>query len=154
MSNRNADLRFVKGLAKYLGMCFPERIGRIFVVNNGMVVKNLWRVVKPFLDPVTAKQIVFCGTKAEVLLEQLEANHPFLQYILLKQQTKGKGTDNIALPKSSPYSPTWERAIMEDERDLNSKTEVAPASEGITECDSDAQKEEKWDSTGSEHIAK
>jgi len=122
---KNWDLRFVKGLAKYLGTCFPERIGRIFVVNNGVVIQSLWKVVKTFLDPVTASKIVFCGTKLEVLNELFEKDHPFIMYLHARKKLKGKAKDTVKLPNVSPYEPTWERAVAEDAKDLDSRIGTA-----------------------------
>jgi hypothetical protein len=120
VTNKNFDLRFVKALAKYLGMCFPERIGRIFVVNNGVIIQGLWKVVKTFLDPVTASKIVFCGTKIEVLMEQFDPNHPFVQYLQERKMEKGsKAKDRILMPHATQYQPTWEGGVMEDARDLS-----------------------------------
>ena len=47
ISTANWDVLFVKKISKVLGTCFPERIGKILVCNNGFLVSSLWKIVKP-----------------------------------------------------------------------------------------------------------
>jgi hypothetical protein len=39
---------------------FKERMYRIYVLNPPMTFRIFWKLVKPFIDPVTKTKIVFC----------------------------------------------------------------------------------------------
>lgn len=42
-----------------LGTHYPERLGAYFLVDTPIIFQALWKVVKPWLDPVTAGKLVF-----------------------------------------------------------------------------------------------
>ncbi|KAI0424336.1 CRAL-TRIO domain-containing protein [Xylaria sp. FL1042] len=56
---------------------YPERMGRMYVINLHWTQKYLWKIVRGFLDPVTAEKIHVCTaseSKAE-LLKQIPAEN-------------------------------------------------------------------------------
>lgn len=42
-----------------LGSHYPERLGVYFLVDTPKIFQVLWKIVKPWLDPVTAAKLVF-----------------------------------------------------------------------------------------------
>ena len=121
---------------------YPKcRIGRIFCVNNGFTIQTLWKIVKTFLDPVTASKIVFCGTNLDILNEQFTKDHPYVQYLHTRQNTKGsKARDLVPLPKVSPHEPTWQIAVAEDAAGLEGPAKaVAVPVEAVRVSDQDFQ---------------
>ncbi|KAL3474416.1 CRAL/TRIO domain-containing protein [Aspergillus californicus] len=54
------DLRdFARQSSWVLATCFPETIYRIYACNVPSYVSTLWKILKPFLDPVTTDKIHF-----------------------------------------------------------------------------------------------
>jgi tRNA(Arg) A34 adenosine deaminase TadA len=97
--------------------------------------------VKTFLDPVTASKIVFCGTNLDILNEQFTKDHPYVQYLHTRQNTKGsKARDLVPLPKVSPHEPTWQIAVAEDAAGLEGPAKaVAVPVEAVRVSDQDFQ---------------
>ena len=122
VTSANWDMDFVKKISKMLGTCFPERIGRILMCNNGFLVSSLWKIVKTFLDPVTAAKIVFCGKNFEEnLVPLLPPKHPYLEYLISKRDAKKRqGKTGIKLPKSDGYIAIWKQSVKSDYEDLQS----------------------------------
>ena len=121
VSSANWDITFVKKISKMLGTCFPERIGKILMCNNGFLVSTLWKIVKTFLDPVTAQKIIFCGTRFETnLVPLLPPKHPYLAYLISRRDAKKQSKSAIKLPKSDGYTAQWEQSVTSDYQDLQS----------------------------------
>jgi len=121
VTSANWDMNFVKKISKMLGTCFPERIGKIFMCNNGFLVSSLWKIVKTFLDPVTAAKIVFCGKNFEEhLVPLLPPKHPYLEYLISRRDAKRQGKTGIKLPKSDGYIALWKQCVKSDYEDLQS----------------------------------
>ncbi|KAI3325786.1 CRAL-TRIO domain-containing protein [Xylariaceae sp. AK1471] len=55
---------------------YPERLGKMYVINAGWGVWGIWKIVKGFLDPVTASKIdVLTGNSTSTLLKQIPAEN-------------------------------------------------------------------------------
>lgn len=50
-------LGFIRDVGFMLGHCYPERQGLIFIVNVPSMFYGIWRLVSPFIRPVTRKKI-------------------------------------------------------------------------------------------------
>lgn len=119
ISTANWDMVFVKKIGQVFGTCFPERIGKILVCNNGFLVSSLWTIVKSFLDPVTASKIVFCGTNFESNLSHLLLpKHRYLEYLIKRRDAKKSTKETIDLPKSDSYFPCWKQSLLSDYENL------------------------------------
>jgi len=62
MSNttlKNLDIKSVQFLVNTLQNFYPESLGKILVYNYTWIVNGVWKVVKPWLDPVTAAKVAF-----------------------------------------------------------------------------------------------
>eukprot|EP00945_MAST-04E_sp_MAST-4E-sp1_P006137 g6137.t1 len=125
------DLTFSAGISKHLGKCFPERIGKIFVVNNGYLASALWSMIQFLVDPETAQKIVLCGVSYAVLEESyFPSDHPYIKYLykkkeaesangwLFKRVQSGSKKEPVALPPCDPYVPHWKESVEEDQLDL------------------------------------
>ncbi|KAI1259612.1 CRAL-TRIO domain-containing protein [Xylariaceae sp. FL1019] len=55
---------------------YPERLGKMYVINTNWFVSKGWGIVKGFLDPVTASKIHVLGADyKKILLEQVPAEN-------------------------------------------------------------------------------
>jgi len=50
-------ISFVKQVAKFTSLYYPERSGNIFIVNPPSFFRVIWSVVQPLIDPVTLEKI-------------------------------------------------------------------------------------------------
>jgi hypothetical protein len=55
----NMDYDIIKYMVKIFTDFYPETLGVLLVVNSPWLFKSCWKIVKPWLDPNTAKKIVF-----------------------------------------------------------------------------------------------
>lgn len=59
----NSDIRgYLAGLT-ILQDCFPERLGKLFIVHVPYIFMTAWKAVYPFIDNKTKKKIVFVENK-------------------------------------------------------------------------------------------
>ncbi|XP_030496378.2 uncharacterized protein LOC115712261 [Cannabis sativa] len=59
----NCDIRgYLAGLS-ILQDCYPERLGKLFLVNVPYIFMTAWKMVYPFIDKNTKKKIVFVDNK-------------------------------------------------------------------------------------------
>lgn len=56
---RNFDLAGAKALFGMMARHYVERVGRIYLCGAGCLLMKLYRLVTPFIDPVTRGKIVF-----------------------------------------------------------------------------------------------
>ncbi len=60
----NMNMKQIKEMAPVIQDCYPERTYKIFVVNANWLLKIVWGIVKPFLDPCTVTRVhlnIFLG---------------------------------------------------------------------------------------------
>eukprot|EP01111_Echinosteliopsis_oligospora_P017489 TRINITY_DN75_c0_g1_i2.p1 TRINITY_DN75_c0_g1~~TRINITY_DN75_c0_g1_i2.p1 ORF type:complete len:224 (-),score=29.97 TRINITY_DN75_c0_g1_i2:134-805(-) len=64
VSKKNMDLKTTKYMVTVLQNYYPESLGAVLVYNSTWIVSAVWKVVKPWLDQVTAAKVVFVDDKA------------------------------------------------------------------------------------------
>ncbi|KAI8633523.1 CRAL-TRIO domain-containing protein [Xylariaceae sp. FL1651] len=63
---------YIKQASSMSNNNYPERLGRMYIINASFFQRGLWSVVKGFLDPVTASKIqVMGGDYKKTLLQQI-----------------------------------------------------------------------------------
>ncbi|KAF3430899.1 hypothetical protein FNV43_RR25629 [Rhamnella rubrinervis] len=59
----NSDIRGYLAALSILQDCYPERLGKLFIVHVPYVFMTAWKMVYPFIDKKTQKKIVFVENK-------------------------------------------------------------------------------------------
>lgn len=70
----NCDIRGMLGSLSILQDCYPERLGKLYIVHVPYVFMKAWKIVYPFIDNNTKRKIVFVENKQmkATLLEDIE----------------------------------------------------------------------------------
>ncbi|KAL8042866.1 hypothetical protein ABFX02_09G080200 [Erythranthe guttata] len=70
----NSDLRGNLAAITIQQEYYPERLGKLFVINAPYIFMTMWKIVCPFIDKNTRKKIVFVENKRlrETLLEDID----------------------------------------------------------------------------------
>ncbi|KAI3456346.1 hypothetical protein Pfo_013009 [Paulownia fortunei] len=55
----NSDIRGYLAALSILQDCYPERLGKLFIINVPYVFMTAWKMVNPFIDKNTKKKIIF-----------------------------------------------------------------------------------------------
>ncbi|KAI1331588.1 CRAL-TRIO domain-containing protein [Xylariaceae sp. FL0255] len=117
---------------------YPERLGKMYVINAGWIVTNAWKFVKSFLDPVTASKIQVLGSSyKKTLLEQIpEDSLPAIYGG--KCQCPGGCELSDAGPWQEPEwaEPAWwekEETIENKPADIEAGADVAAEGEAVTD---------------------
>lgn len=73
----NCDIRGYLSALKILQDYYPERLGKLFIVNAPSIFMTAWKIVCPFIDKKTKKKIVFVENSRTQsrLLEDIEEDH-------------------------------------------------------------------------------
>jgi len=122
----NWDFAFSQELLRVFSRQFPERLGRVVVINSGWLVATLWATVRSLMDPVTREKICFCDQDfKDELLALVQEDHPYLCYALEVQKLTGDEGAEVPLPKASPYVPRWREAVATDARDTSADLPTA-----------------------------
>jgi len=56
---KNMDLKTLQFTIQSLQNHYPESLGKVLVYNSSWLVYGIWKVVRPWLDPITAAKVVF-----------------------------------------------------------------------------------------------
>jgi predicted transcriptional regulator len=68
----NYDTSGLKNVFSVLANAYPERVHKIYMYNGPYLLDMLWKVVKPFVDPVSREKVEFShGEKGKSLLEDV-----------------------------------------------------------------------------------
>lgn len=59
----NMDAHALRSCFHLLNLAFPERVEKIFMLNSPMIFDALWRLVRPFIDPVSRSKVEFVHGK-------------------------------------------------------------------------------------------
>ncbi|KAL2462808.1 Sec14p-like phosphatidylinositol transfer family protein [Forsythia ovata] len=72
----NCDIRAYIAALSILQDYYPERLGKVFVINAPYIFMTVWKIIYPFIDQNTKKKIVFVGNKQlhSTLLEDIDEN--------------------------------------------------------------------------------
>ncbi|CAI0463728.1 unnamed protein product [Linum tenue] len=70
----NSDIRGYLAALSILQDCYPERLGKVFMVHSPYIFMTAWKVIYPFIDPKTKKKIVFVENKnlRDTFLEDID----------------------------------------------------------------------------------
>lgn len=70
----NSDMRGYLSALAILQDYYPERLGKLFIVNAPYIFMKVWKIVYPFIDNKTKKKIVFVEKKKvkSTLLEDID----------------------------------------------------------------------------------
>jgi hypothetical protein len=68
------SFRVTRETIHLLSVHYPERLGLAFMINAPMIFWAFWRMVSPFVDPITYKKVQFIGKEDHVkLLDYIDA---------------------------------------------------------------------------------
>ncbi|XP_056164352.1 uncharacterized protein LOC115681801 isoform X6 [Syzygium oleosum] len=62
---KSSDVRGYLAALSILQDCYPERLGKLFLIHVPYIFMTAWRMVYPFIDPKTKKKIVFVENKKQ-----------------------------------------------------------------------------------------
>uniref|UniRef100_A0A7N0TM43 CRAL-TRIO domain-containing protein n=1 Tax=Kalanchoe fedtschenkoi TaxID=63787 RepID=A0A7N0TM43_KALFE len=70
----NSDIRGSLAALSILQDYYPERLGKMFIINAPYIFMTMWKVIYPFIDSKTKKKIVFVEKKTQLstLLEDID----------------------------------------------------------------------------------
>ncbi|KAI0475228.1 CRAL-TRIO domain-containing protein [Xylariaceae sp. FL0804] len=101
--------KFIQQASRMSNDNYPERLGKMYVINVGFFVRTAWSVVKGFLDPVTASKIfILSSDYKKTLLDQIPAENLPARY-----GGKCKCEGGCELSDAGPwrddqwYKPAW-----------------------------------------------
>ncbi|KAG9144767.1 hypothetical protein Leryth_017240 [Lithospermum erythrorhizon] len=72
----NSDIRGYLAALSILQDCYPERLGKLYIVHVPSIFMTAWKVIYPFIDSKTKKKIVFVEDKKMklTLLSDIDEN--------------------------------------------------------------------------------
>ncbi|KAK4402567.1 Phosphatidylinositol/phosphatidylcholine transfer protein SFH13 [Sesamum angolense] len=63
MGYANSDIRGYLAALSILQDCYPERLGKLFIIHVPYIFMTAWKMVYPFIDKNTKKKIIFVEDK-------------------------------------------------------------------------------------------
>jgi hypothetical protein len=75
---KNLDLKTLQFTVSSLQNYYPESLGKVLVYNSSWLVYGIWKVVRPWLDPVTAAKVQFVDKNQ--LGEHIDADQLLTEY--------------------------------------------------------------------------
>lgn len=72
----NCDIRAYLGSLSILQDCYPERLGKMYLIHVPYIFMKVWKMVYPFIDSNTRDKIVFVDNKklTSTLLQDIDEN--------------------------------------------------------------------------------
>ncbi|KAK9668992.1 hypothetical protein RND81_13G101400 [Saponaria officinalis] len=70
----NSDIRGYLGALSVMQDCYPERLGKLYIVHAPKIFMTVWKIIYPFIDDNTKTKIVFVDKKQlkSTLLEDID----------------------------------------------------------------------------------
>ncbi|XP_021737191.1 random slug protein 5-like [Chenopodium quinoa] len=70
----NSDIRGYLGALSILQDCYPERLGKLFIVHAPRIFMAVWKIIYPFIDDNTKTKIVFVEKRqlTSTMLEDID----------------------------------------------------------------------------------
>jgi hypothetical protein len=56
---KNIDMQSTKFMVNTFANYYPETLGQVLIYDAPWIVNGAWKVIKPWLDPVTASKVIF-----------------------------------------------------------------------------------------------
>jgi len=75
---KNLDIKSVKFMVDTLTNYYPESLGKVLVYNATWIVNGAWKIIRPWLDPVTAAKVFFI--KPEEITNYIDPANLPLEY--------------------------------------------------------------------------
>jgi hypothetical protein len=108
---KNIDIKSVQFMVNTLTSYYPESLGKVLIVNYTWIVNGAWKIIRPWLDPVTAAKVLFI--KPEELMNYIDADN-------LPKEYGGKDTFE--------YNYTAYRSLLTGESNNHKMVSVGPQS--------------------------
>lgn len=77
----NADITFTKALINDLKLEFKDNLDKVLVFNHNWMVNCFWKIIRKLLPSYVEEQVVFCSQDYDILLDYVDADHPFLSHL-------------------------------------------------------------------------
>ena len=107
---------FIKIASSITQDCYPETLGKMFILNSGWMFKGIWSVVKGWIDKKTQNKIVIVsGSGKKELLAHIDEDK-------LPDFLGGKCTDNLA-DDPGPWKAEIQKSIQ-NKTTVHSDTEL------------------------------
>jgi len=75
---RNMDYAITKLLLECFQKYYPESLAHALILNSPWIFWGCWKMIKPWIDPVTAAKVIFVDTKQ--LLEYIPIENLLVEY--------------------------------------------------------------------------
>jgi hypothetical protein len=75
---KNIDIKSVQFMVTTLTNYYPESLGKVLILYATWIVNGAWKIVRPWLDPVTAAKVLFI--KPEELTNYIDAENLPVEY--------------------------------------------------------------------------
>lgn len=76
ITGQQTIINYIRQASAMSNSNYPERLGKMYVINAGWAVTMVWKLVKVFLDPVTASKIDVIGSSYKsTLLQHITAEN-------------------------------------------------------------------------------
>jgi len=63
---KNIDIKSVQFMVNTLTNYYPESLGKVLILHATWIVNGAWKIIRPWLDPVTAAKVLFLNKPEEL----------------------------------------------------------------------------------------